>query len=244
MTKEAMDTGSTGKKTVIIKTGDTFPDIARSLGDFEDWVRKGMGLSDDHTQVVDVARGQALPEKTDCRRVVITGSHAMVTDLLPWSLAVEAWLPGLIRDGVPVLGICYGHQLLARAMGGVVDYHPGGLEIGTVWVDRATVEPDLLFQGLPERFTAHVCHSQTVVRLPDGAVKLAWNAFEPHHAFRIGSCAWGVQFHPEYDETIMRAYAGNMEAAVNGFGHSLPEVLDQVAPAVHAARILERFAAL
>lgn len=232
------------QKTMIIKTGDTFPDIARSLGDFEDWIRKGMGLSADHIQVVDVARGQALPEKTACRRVVVTGSHAMVTDLLPWSLAVEAWVPDLIQAGVPVLGICYGHQLLARAMGGSVDYHAGGLEIGTVWIERTGAEPDLLFQGMPERFAAHVCHSQTVVRLPEGAVKLAWNGFEPCHAFRIGSCAWGVQFHPEYDESIMRAYAVNLEAAIRGSGNSLPQVLDQVGPAVHAARILERFAAL
>jgi GMP synthase (glutamine-hydrolysing) len=156
----------------------------------------------------------------------------------------------VIESGVPVLGICYGHQLLARAMGGEVDYHPKGLEIGTTWVEQVQVgadqagDSDLLFRGLPKTFTAHVCHSQTVVRLPSGAVRLAKNDFEPNHAFRIGRSAWGVQFHPEYDIAVMSAYARNMETLITTSGLDLSKILEQIQATPTALEILGRFSRL
>ncbi|NIQ10109.1 MAG: glutamine amidotransferase, partial [Gammaproteobacteria bacterium] len=72
-------------------------------------------------------------------------------------------------------------------------------EVGTVEVRlRPEAQDDRLFQTLPARFPVHATHSQSVLALPPGAVHLAENDFDPHHAMRIGSCAWGVQFHPEY----------------------------------------------
>ncbi|MDR1727140.1 MAG: glutamine amidotransferase [Acidobacteriota bacterium] len=203
------DGGANAKKMFILKAGTTYPSILRRHGDFDDWTRRAMG-SDDlplATAVVDVERGGELPPVEECAGVVVTGSHAMVTENLPWSLRVERWLPALVERRVPVLGVCYGHQLLARALGGEVAYHPGGDEIGTVEVGLAPeAADDPLFGGKPRVFPVHVAHSQTVTRLPPGAVRLAANRFEPTHAFRMGRCAWGVQFHPEYDEAVMRAY--------------------------------------
>ena len=66
-------------------------------------------------------------------------------------------------------GICYGHQLLAKAAGGEAGYHPRGKEIGTVRVDLVDGHNgDALFQSLPNSFAAHVTHSQTVLQLPGG----------------------------------------------------------------------------
>ena len=62
------------------------------------------------------SKGHPLPPPADCRAVVITGSHAMVTDNRPWSVKVANWIPMLVNYEVPFLGICYGHQLLAQAM--------------------------------------------------------------------------------------------------------------------------------
>ncbi|MCF6248030.1 MAG: glutamine amidotransferase [Desulfobacula sp.] len=236
------------KHAVIIKTGDTFPAISNKLQDFEDWIIQGLGVDPAKVKIVDVPRGEDLPSREECSGAVIAGSHAMVTQDLDWSLSIEAWIPDLIAAGIPVLGICYGHQLLARAMGGVVDYHPQGLEIGTVGIERQkldeSMDSDALFKDLPDRFDVHVCHSQTVIQLPKNAVLIAKNQFESHEVFRIGTSAWGVQFHPEYDEIIMTAYAENMEQSISSSGQALSEILKKINPTPVAAKILKRFGQL
>jgi len=227
------------KKFVILKTGDTFPAIIDRMGDFEDWILHGLGLDKKSVKIVDVPGGDVLPAVETCKAIVIAGSHAMVTQDLSWSRAIEQWLPKVVHSSVPVLGICYGHQLLARAMGGRVDYHAGGLELGTAQIEIAQEQTsDFLFKDLPNR------HSQTVVQLPENAIHIAKNAFEPNHAFRIGPYAWGVQFHPEYDEQIMTAYAETMAPQVKVSGLVLSQILAQIRPTPVAARILQRFGKL
>jgi len=233
------------KKLIIIKTGDTFPLISEKLGDFEDWISSGMGIAQENIRVVNVPIGETLPPADTCKGVVIAGSHAMVTQDLSWSTAIEKWLPGCVESNIPVLGICYGHQLLARAMGGTVDYHSSGIEIGTVKIKLLREsKDDLLFKELGTQFLAHVCHSQTIIRLPDNAVRIAKNPFEPNHAFRIGSSAWGVQFHPEYDDRIMTAYTRSMENTITESGFVLSDVLNNIKPAPVAHKILKRFGKL
>jgi GMP synthase (glutamine-hydrolysing) len=173
---------------------------------------------------------------------VITGSHAMVTDNLPWSVGLEQWVRRLLDSQIPVFGICYGHQLLAQAAGGRVDYHPGGEEIGTVAVrllPECGVDP--IFRGLPDSFLVHVSHSQTVTRLPESAVRLASNEYEPNHAFRIGECAWGVQFHPEYSIPIMKSYIEEQKKELVEMGLDVSRLLDSVSDTPVAAEILWNF---
>jgi GMP synthase (glutamine-hydrolysing) len=169
----------------------------------------------------------------------------MVTQNLDWSLRVEAWLVPVVTAGIPVLGICYGHQLLAKAMGGKVDFHPGGLEIGTTSITlTADALSDPLFQGLPQVFKIHTCHSQTVLALPPGAAPLANNTHDPHHAFRLGCAAWGVQFHPEYTPDIMAGYIRNMSPMIQALGKDPAEAQQQVTDTPEAAQVLTRFAGL
>jgi len=233
------------KKIVIIKTGDTFPAIAEQLGDFEDWIFQGLSVGKENVRVVDVPNGDALPAVEICKGVVIAGSHAMVTGNFSWSVAIEQWVPDVIHSNIPILGICYGHQLLAKAMGGIVNFHANGIEIGTATIEILEDNTsDPLFKGLPKTFKAHVCHSQTVTRLPDNAIRVAENSFEPNHAFRIGQSAWGVQFHPEYDDRIMTAYARNLEIPIKESGLILSEILNKIEPTPIALKILKRFGKL
>ncbi len=232
-------------KLFVIKTGTTFPSTARQWGDFDLWTLNGLKLSPDDVRVVDIADGDALPDVEACRGVVVTGSHAMVTDSLPWSMAIAAWIPSLIEANVPFLGICYGHQLLAHALGGHVGFHPGGKEIGTVAIHLlpdSSIDP--LFCSLPSPFQAHTTHSQAVLSLPQGAVRLASNSFEPNHAFRFGPCAWGVQFHPEYDMRIMGSYIVEQAKELEMTGHDVPELLRTIRDTPVAATILRRFAGI
>jgi len=229
-------------KLYIIKAGTTFPETAKKYGDFEDWTLKGLGLDPGHVSIVHAQQGEHLPLVHECSGVIVTGSHDMVSDELAWSERIADWIPELIDAQVPFLGICYGHQLLAKAIGGQVGYHPGGEEIGTVSIDLLPdCATDPLFQKLPSRFQAQVTHEQTVLSLPANAIRLAANAFEDCHAFRIGECAWGVQFHPEYDADIMRSYIEADAAELKALGQNVTELCNHVRETPEAASLLLRF---
>jgi GMP synthase (glutamine-hydrolysing) len=231
------------KELYIIKVGTTYASTADRFGDFDDWTVAGLGLSASDVRVLDVEHGAVLPATEECSAAVITGSHAMVTDDLPWSVKTEQWISSLLEARVPVLGICYGHQLLARAAGGQVGFHPDGREIGIVQIHLLPdAADDPLFQSFPSFFAAQVSHSQTVLSLPPGAVPLAANRHEPHHAIRVGDCAWGLQFHPEFDSKIMRLYIMAETRELLAEGRNVAELLQAVSETQIAAGTLRNFA--
>jgi GMP synthase (glutamine-hydrolysing) len=228
------------KSFVIIKTGSTLLALRQRFGDFEDWMRAGCGLSG--ARVIDVAEGEALPVPDTLFGVIITGSPAMVTDRSEWMQSLAVWLREAVREKIPLLGVCFGHQLLAQAMGGCVDYHPEGREIGTVAIELTEEgKRDPLLGHLPDRFTAHVTHAQSVRRLPANALRLAANAYEAHQAFRVGECAWGVQFHPEFTAEIMLGYVAEHAAALHEQGRDVAALKSAIAETEAANALLKRF---
>lgn len=192
---------------LIIKTGETVRPLREKGEDFEDWLIAASGLEPDRCLVRSLHRGEALPAAAAVGAVIVTGSPAYVTDEEPWNFVGADFLRTAHELRIPVLGVCYGHQLLAWTFGGEVDWHPKGREIGTVEARLTEAgRDDPLLGGLPETFPVQSSHQQTVTRLPPGARLLAVGDFEPHHAFRLGETTWGVQFHPEFTVRIMRAY--------------------------------------
>jgi GMP synthase (glutamine-hydrolysing) len=232
------------KPLLIIKTGRRLPQVPADRGDFEHWIATCMGLQEDEFHTSEVSAGERLPDPGGVGGVVITGSAAMVSDRLPWSEQTAAWLR-LAGNVVPVLGICYGHQLLAHAYGGRVDFHPQGREMGTTVVRRlASAAGDPLFSALPAEFPVHVTHLQSVLELPPGATVLASNAFEPHHAVRFRERVWGVQFHPEFDAGVMRAYLDARAEPLTAEGFDLARMHQAVQETPEARTVLRRFAGL
>jgi GMP synthase (glutamine-hydrolysing) len=228
---------------LIVQTGSTFAELRARRGDFPDWFRRGLDLRRSEVDVVRVDAGEALPTRAGPHAgVIVTGSAAMVSERLRWSEDTAAWLRTTIERGMPVLGVCYGHQLLAHALGGRVDYHPSGREIGTVGIERApAAADDMLLQTSPAHFMAHASHQQSVLELPPGAVTLARSAHDPHHAVRYAPHVWGLQFHPEFSVEIMRDYLHRRARAMNGDCPAGCCLDRNHAPAPSARRLLRRF---
>lgn len=225
---------------LVVKTGSTMPHLKEARGDYEDWIAEGTGHP---IEVCHVAEGEPLPEAPPA--VVITGSAAMVTDRADWSERTARWLPGVVARGIPVLGICYGHQLLAHALGGEVGANPRGREIGVVDVElNEEGARDPLFDGIGPSLRVSASHRQIVLRLPDGARRLASNALDPNQAFAFGARAWGVQFHPEWDHEVVRAYLVERAPILREEGLDPDALLARATPSDHGAAILRRFGTL
>ena len=129
--------------------------------------------------------------------------------------AENPWLPAtrqLIRDavvaGTPTLGICLGHQLVAVALGGEVDRNPHGQQLGLLpmgWTDAA--DRDDLFADLIGTGVGVHWNDDIVLRVPDGTTVLARSPEGEVQVARFAPTVWGVQLHPEVDDTILREWA-------------------------------------
>ncbi len=157
--------------------------------------------------------GQPLPAHDEVAGAVVMGGPMNVDEVerFPALAAEREWLAEALRREMPVLGICLGAQLLARALGAEV--RPGeGKEIGFAPVEVTDPADPILGALAP---SANVLHWHgDVFDLPDGARPLASSALTEHQAFRLGN-AWGVLFHPEADLALVEAWL------------AVPEMIDE-----------------
>ena len=226
---------------LIVETGQPVASLRRH-GRFPHWIRVAAGLAAHEVVEVNVEGGQALPPADGLAGVIVTGSAAYVTDRAEWSERTADWIRQAVHGGMPLLGICYGHQLLAHALGGKVDYNPAGRESGTVFIDlHPPAFEDPLFAAMPARFAAHATHLQTVLQPPQGATVLARSEQDGCHAFRWGDRAWGVQFHPEFATHHMRGYVTARAQCLRDHGHCPRSIARDVSAAPQARRLLRRF---
>lgn len=237
------------KPLLVVKTGSAVPAVRERRGDFEEWIEAGLALTETPVETASIFEGDALPEPETLAAVVITGSSAMVSEREAWSEACAAWLPGVVDSGVPTLGICYGHQLLAHGLGGEVGPNPNGREIGMVEVDLEVAREleDPLLGGFSARERFHATHVESVLALPSGATRLASNAADPNHAFRIGgasSVVWGVQFHPEFDADVMRGYLDARRDVLAGEAIDADARIAETRETPAGSALLKRFGAI
>lgn len=235
---------------LILKTGEALPPVKRRCGDFEDWIARGLGRPLDSLEVASVYKGDSLPSVDSIRGVVITGSPAMVTERLDWSEASARWLAKIVeKDIVPVLGLCYGHQLLAHALGGKVGSNPKGREMGTVDVTfhRKEIEsagesdgPVPIFERGVLR--GHMSHVESVLRPPKDAEIFARTDLDPHSVLAFGPRQWGVQFHPEFDREIMQGYVEARRDVLTSEGLDPDRMIAEAVETVLITRVLARFA--
>jgi GMP synthase (glutamine-hydrolysing) len=150
------------------------------------------------------------------------------------------------NQGKPLLGVCFGHQLLARAFGGNVQRHPVGWEVGETTVNltpAAMASP--IFAGMPQELHVIESHRDAVLSLPPGGELLAGNEHTPIQAFGIGRNVFGVQFHPEMSGDLLRHLWSDRRDRVRGeVDFDLDERLDSAGRTPEAERIFENFASI
>jgi len=179
-------------------------------------------------------RGEALPDLASYDALVVLGGSMGAMDdddTHDWIGPTKTLLAAAVRDGVPTLGVCLGHQLLAAALGGRVAANPPGQQLGLIpvgWTGEAAAD-DLvgLLAGGPPRRGVHWNHD-VVSALPDGSVLLAATELGEVQAARFGPFAWGVQWHPEVDVPILVSWAEGDRADHLERGIDQQALLDEI----------------
>lgn len=134
-------------------------------------------------------------------RIVLSGSGTSATEDAPWIDSLLEMIRRILDHGIPLLGVCYGHQMLARAIGGKSCVRRAGVpEIGWTRIRLNPAHGSPLFSGLKPEFHSFSMHYDEVAALPSGCTLLASSELCPIQAFSVdGAPASGVQFHPERD---------------------------------------------
>jgi GMP synthase-like glutamine amidotransferase len=153
-------------------------------------------------------RGDCLPKPEQISALIVMGGAMGANDdhKHPFLTELKELVRTVVAAGTPYLGVCLGGQLLAAAVGAQVVSNRWD-ELGTMNA-RLTEEGvrDQLFCGVAETFTTFQWHHDSF-DIPAGAVLLASSAACPHQAFRLGTSAWALQFHPEVTEAIVRDWS-------------------------------------
>ncbi|MGI8628138.1 MAG: type 1 glutamine amidotransferase [Geodermatophilaceae bacterium] len=222
------------------------PDACDPIGPLGDWLRAAeleLVIQRPHA-------GDHLPDDlSGFDGLVVLGGAQSANDspeATPWMSNVRL----LLRDGLarptPVLGICLGGQLLAQEAGGSVRTGVAGPEIGALLVGkRDAAFGDPLFAQLPITPLVIQWHHDEIDTLPPGAVLLANSVTYPNQSFRVGACAWGLQFHIETTPELVAVWAAEDGAGLDSAGLDSELVLAEAGAQAHRelAQVWAAFAA-
>ena len=168
-------------------------------------------------QVLSLESGLHLPKLDNLTHLVLLGGPMNVyeEDRYPFLVEEDLFIKEAIQRGKSILGICLGAQLIAKALGAKV-FKAAVKEIG--WYDVSltrigTIDP--FFSRLPRTFSVFQWHGDTF-EIPHGAVLLATSSPVPHQAFRYGDHVYGLQFHLEVTQDIIREWMKSYEEEFEG----------------------------
>ena len=175
----------------ILQTG-LAPDALSAMGDYPDMFARLLAGHDFTFRTYRVLDGQFPASVTDCEGWLITGSRHGVYEDHPWIPALEQFIRDSFAAHVPMVGICFGHQIIAQAMGGRVEQYTGGWAVGA---------QDYDFGG--QTLTLNAWHRDQVTEVPDTARVVASNDFCANAALLYDDRAFTVQAHPEFRDEFV-----------------------------------------
>ena len=229
------------KNVLILKAGTAAHSVRVGAGDYDRWFLRALGSADRRFRVVQADQRERLPGRVrDHDAILVTGSPGSMVEPEAWMLRMGEYLRDAAEQRVPVLGVCFGHQVLGHVCGGKVRRSARGRELGTVTCElTAEGREDPLFDGVPARFDVQATHEDVVEEGSGEMEILATNAHTDNQAFRVGRYIRAVQFHPEVDAATMRALiesrAAQLEAA------RVRVLLAGIRPTPYGTKILENF---
>ena len=193
-------------KVNIFRNGPGLSDIVAQHGSSTDWLIQRADAKGVSFDVVDAYKSPYIdPEDGDAW--VVMGSARSVYDKDDWIDNLKSAIKGAITINKPILGICFGHQILAECLGGSVRLNHNGWELGTVEI---VLTPDgvvdSLFDGFTNHFPVYESHQDAVYDLSPEIHVLAENN-SAVQAFRTNGMQYGVQFHPEFYYDVALLYA-------------------------------------
>lgn len=181
-------------KIGILITGAPPPHLIERYGDYGVMFRHLIG--EEHDYVDYDVTVDALPDPGDCDAYAITGSRAGVYEDHAWIPPLKAFLQAA-KGRAAIVGICFGHQIMAEAFGGKVEKAEVGWGIGLHRYD--VVDPEPWMETTPEPFAIAAMHQDQIVRMPPNARTIASSAFTPHAAVIYDDQpALTFQCHPEF----------------------------------------------
>ncbi|WP_290705709.1 type 1 glutamine amidotransferase [Amphritea sp.] len=188
-------------KIGILAAGSNEGALLERFGSFAQMTEEmlvGAGFS---FQIWDLCVGEFPESHRDCDGWIITGSPASVYEPLVWIAPLEQLIRDINQARQGLVGICFGHQIIAQALGGRVSKAKAGWGLG---VDHyLPTEKGMVLLGA-ESHSLHVIHQDQVVTLPEGAEPLAGSEFCPYGVLSYNSHIFTVQAHPEFSREYMQ----------------------------------------
>jgi GMP synthase (glutamine-hydrolysing) len=234
------------KKIIIIQTGQPAKPVLDKFGDFDQWFIQGMRIDPAQTKTFRVYEKPEFPDIAEIAGVIITGSPAMVTEKCSWSEDTINWLESIKAHKFPILGVCYGHQMLATLLGGEVNWNPKGRQIGQVEVSiTAEMHTDRLFAAMltpdVKSITFMASHQQSVIKPPSEAIRLGYTTLDCNHCFSYNNHIWGLQFHPEFSAEVTREYVRVRSTDIEKEGMDPVKLLNSIEETDNGNVLLQRF---
>ena len=186
----------------LIMCGD-LPDRYSALrGDYPTLVSTMFVDSDTSFDIFDAHRGELPADASAFDGYIISGSASSVYEDEQWMRDLEEFVSGVVDVETPIFGICFGHQLLAQALGGVVKRAENGWGVGVhtmrILESRAWMDPG------SETLKLVMTHQDQVVELPAGAIVLGSSDHCPNYLVEFTPIAVGIQGHPEFPAPFAR----------------------------------------
>jgi GMP synthase-like glutamine amidotransferase len=178
----------------ILQTGASPDALIDDSGDYPDMFMRmldGKGFTFKTFRVLD---SQFPASVRDCDGWLITGSRFGAYEDHPWIPPLEQFIRDSFAASVPMVGICFGHQIIAQSMGGKVEKYSGGWAVGA---------QDYAFGD--QKMTLNAWHQDQVTRAPEGAEVIASNAFCANAALLYPGHALTVQPHPEFQPKFVKS---------------------------------------